>query len=79
VGTSYWPNGYNFRLDGSTLSLTGDPTTVSALSQSLGPTYWGTMYSTTLALTPGTHSVDVIAERTWAAVDYVEVAPMVEP
>jgi hypothetical protein len=79
IGTSYWPDGYAFNLDGAGITLTGDPTTVSALSESLGPTYWGTMYSGNVNLTAGTHSLDIIAERSWAAADYMQVAPMVEP
>lgn len=79
IGMAYWPDGYAFNLDGGSIALTGDPTTVSALSQSLGPTYWGTMYSGNVTLSAGSHSVDIIAKRTWAAADYIQVAPMVEP
>jgi hypothetical protein len=79
VGTSYWPDGYAFTLDGASITLTGDPTTVSALSQSLGPTYWGTMFSGNVTLTAGSHSLDIIAKRSWAGADYMQVAPMVEP
>jgi len=79
IGTTYWPDGYAFNLDGSSITLTGDPTTVSALSLSLGPTYWGTMFSGNVSLTAGSHSVDIIAKRSWAAADYLQLAPMVEP
>ncbi|HXQ80340.1 MAG TPA: fibronectin type III domain-containing protein, partial [Opitutaceae bacterium] len=79
IGTTYWPDGYAFNLDGSSIALTGDPTTVSALSLSLGPTYWGTMFSGNVSLTAGSHSVDIIAKRSWAAADYLQLAPMVEP
>lgn len=79
VGSSYWPDGYAYNLDGASIALIGDPATISALSPSLGPTYWGTMYSGNITLTAGSHSLEIIAKRSWAAADYMQVTPMVEP
>jgi hypothetical protein len=79
IGTEYWPNGYAFRLDGSPLALKGDPSSVSAESKSFGPTYWGTMDSDPVSLAEGPHAIDVVSAQKWAAVDYLEVAPLRAP
>jgi hypothetical protein len=79
LGTIYWPDGYGFVLDGHEIKFVGDPTTLSAFSHSLGPTYWGTTYSENIPIAAGAHSVDIIDKRSWGAVDYLELAPMVEP
>jgi hypothetical protein len=76
IGTEYWPNGYAFRLDGNAIALAGDPSTVSPETKSFGPTYWGTMYSDPLTLSAGPHSLEVVSEQKWAAVDYVELVPL---
>jgi len=79
IGTEFWPNGYRFRLDGGDLRLKGDPSTVSAVSQTFGPTYWGTMYSEPVSIARGPHAVEVTSASKWAAVDYLEVAPLSAP
>jgi Right handed beta helix region len=71
--TAYWPSGYTFQLDGQPIILQPDAATLSALETSIGPTYWGTMYTQGVVLSPGRHSIDVTAVRDWAAVDYLEV------
>lgn len=76
IGTEYWPYGYSFRLDGRPLVLSGDLSTVSAESKSFGPTYWGTMYSAPLRLAAGRHSLEIVSEQRWAAVDYLDLAPL---
>jgi hypothetical protein len=76
IGTEYWPYGYSFRLDGAPFTLVGDRSSVSPETKSFGPTYWGTMYSAPLVLSAGRHSVDVLSEQRWAAVDYLELAPL---
>lgn len=76
VGSDYWPNGYRFKLDGNALILTGDPATISALDNSYGPAYWGTMYSDAVTLTAGSHTIDVTAVTPWGVLDYVEIAPL---
>lgn len=76
IGTEYWPYGYTFRLDGAPLVLSGDLSSVSAESRSFGPTYWGTMYSSPLALSAGRHALEIVSSQRWAAVDYLELAPL---
>lgn len=79
AGQNFWPSGYRFTLDGSTILLSGDAATVSALDPSYGPTIWGTMYSDTLTLSAGTHTLDVAAAADWGVADYIEVAPLTPP
>ena len=79
IGTSYWPNGYSFMLDGSAIALTGDPTTVVGPDTSMGTVYWGIMYSAPVTLAAGAHTVDVASDHLWAAADYIVVAPFVPP
>jgi len=76
IGTEFWPNGYRFILDGGEIQLKGDPATVSPLSQSFGPTYWGTMRSDPVDLAAGPHALQVTSAAKWAAADYLEIAPM---
>ena len=77
--TVFWPNGYRFLLDGTTLPTTGDPATLSAYDSSYGGCYWGTMYSPTLTLAAGTHSVTITASSNWAVADYLEIVAMGPP
>ncbi|HZP58787.1 MAG TPA: right-handed parallel beta-helix repeat-containing protein [Opitutaceae bacterium] len=79
IGTSYWPDGYGFSLDGNEIELTGDPSTVSEIDSSHGTTYWGMMYSEPIPLSAGRHSIEVTSQRTWAMVDYLEVTPFSRP
>ncbi len=79
LGTAYWPNGYSFNLDGSSLALVGDPSTLSPADNSMGTVYWGTMDSGAVTLNAGEHTLDVISNHLWAALDYIEVDPFVPP
>ncbi len=79
IGTSYWPDGYDFNLDHSEIELTGDPSTLSAIDSSYGTAYWGMMYSDPVSLSAGRHSIEVTSERAWAMVDCLEVAPFTRP
>ncbi len=72
--TSFWPDGYSFRLNGATLILVGDKTTLSALDPAHGGCYWGTMASGAFPLRNGTHTLEISATAAWAAVDYLEVS-----
>ena len=60
------------RWRGSPLAVTGDPTTLSGADMYYPTTYWGTLTNTSVALSAGTHSIQVTANRNWAMVDYVE-------
>ena len=71
--TSYWPNGYAFQLDGTSLSMTGDESSVSAQDYNFGVSYWGTMESSNLTLTKGSHTLDIEALINWSLVDYIEI------
>jgi hypothetical protein len=62
-----------------TLSLVGDTTTLSALDLNDGGCYWGTMTSTPLTLTAGTHTLTVTAESPWAIFNSTVVTPMISP
>jgi hypothetical protein len=73
--TSFWPDGYSFRLDGATLILVGDKKTLSPLDPALGGCHWGNMVSGAFPLRKGTHSLDISATADWAAVDYLELSP----
>jgi hypothetical protein len=76
---SYWPDGYEFALDGGEVALRGEPSSVSDIDPSYGKAYWGTMLSGPLRLSAGPHSVDVASSQVWAMVDYLEVAPLSNP
>jgi hypothetical protein len=79
IGTSYWPDGYDFALDGREIPLRGEPSTVSDIDPSYGKAYWGTMLSGPTRLSPGPHTLDVASGQVWAMVDFVEVAPLSSP
>jgi len=79
IGMSYWPDGYEFALDGGEVALRGEPSSVSDIDPSYGKAYWGTMLSGPLRLSAGPHSVDVASSQVWAMVDYLEVAPLSNP
>jgi len=74
--TSYWPNGYRFKLDGDDIVLRGDATTLSAQDPSYGVSYWGTMVGDTRTLAAGAHAVEVRAVSSFCVVDFLEVAPL---
>jgi hypothetical protein len=74
--TGFWPNGYAFKLDGAALALTGDLTSLSALDESYGGAYWGTMRSLTVTLAAGMHTVEIAALAAWGVVDYVELTQL---
>ncbi len=79
LGTSYWPNGYSFNLDGNSLLMIGDPSTLSPPDNSMGTVYWGTMDSGAVTLNAGEHTLNVVSNHLWAALDYMEVDPFVPP
>ncbi|UZR98580.1 PKD domain-containing protein [Chondrinema litorale] len=74
--TAYWSNGYTFALDGQTTTFTGDAATISAYSNDIGGSYWGTMNSGTFSLAAGTHELTIAANTGWGAVDYLEVVAL---
>lgn len=69
----YFLGGYSYRLDGIPITLTGDPTSVSAFDSSGGGVYWGTMVSVPVALPAGPHSLEITAIKPWCMVDYIAV------
>ena len=71
--TAYWPNGYNFYLNNSALSMQGDMETLSIRDASFGTSYWGTMYTEVLPLEAGLYTLDIEANISWAIVDYIEI------
>jgi hypothetical protein len=76
--TEYFDYGaYEFHVDTSTpVTLIGDANSVSDYDTSGGGVYWGTMKSSNVYLTAGTHSIDIIATSYYGMVDYFElVAP----
>ncbi len=73
--TTFWPDGYRFKLDGAAFTAVGDPATVSALDPAYGGCYWGTMISAPVVLAAGVHTVELAAAANWAVADYVEIAP----
>jgi hypothetical protein len=77
--TFYWPSGYQYTLDGSAVTLNGDPTTVSPFDPSNGGFYWGTMFTSPMSMPAGTHTLTITTEIPWAAVNYLSVTPMVPP
>ncbi|MES2730178.1 MAG: putative Ig domain-containing protein [Bacteroidota bacterium] len=75
--SNYFPPnaGYNLRIDNAANPLTGvTGTQVSALTNCLGNSYWGTLVLPLLNLTAGQHTLSIESTRNWAAVDYLEVA-----
>ncbi len=76
---TYYFNGYDFSIDGLSLSMTGDPTSVSPLLMDtpLGDMHWGTTVSNKINLLSGTQTLRISAAYPFVAVDYitVEAAP----
>ncbi|HEY5228458.1 MAG TPA: right-handed parallel beta-helix repeat-containing protein [Opitutaceae bacterium] len=77
--TFYWPSGYQYALDGSAITLTGDPTTVSPFDPQNGGFYWGTMLTSPMAMAAGSHTLTITTQIPWAAVNFLSVTPMVPP
>ncbi|WP_020531466.1 T9SS type A sorting domain-containing protein [Flexithrix dorotheae] len=69
----YWPNGYLFKLDNNSISLNGDPGSVSDFSSHFGGAYWGDMISEPIQISEGKHSLFIKANSSWGAVDYLIV------
>jgi len=70
--TRYWPQGYDFAINDSSISIIGDTASVSALYSSFGGAHWGVMQGE-ISLDSGTHSFSISSALDWGAVDYIEV------
>jgi hypothetical protein len=74
--TIYWPGGYSFRIDNNPITMTGDNSTLSGKDLAYGGSYWGTMKSAVMNLSPGLYVLYVKSNREWAGIDYVELVPV---
>jgi len=72
--TFYWSY-YGFTLNGTSVTFTGDNSTLSAPESSLGGSTWGTRKSGIVTLNQGTNYLDVQSNGYWLAVDYIELVP----
>ncbi|UZR98134.1 PKD domain-containing protein [Chondrinema litorale] len=70
---TYWPNGYAFKLNDQEIELTGDPTSLSDYTSSLGGSYFGDMVSERLTATQDNQVLEITAAAGWAAVDYLTI------
>ncbi|WP_169513415.1 FG-GAP-like repeat-containing protein [Flexithrix dorotheae] len=71
---AYWPNGYQFKLEGKEVKLVGDNTTLSEFSSYYGGAHWGDMISDTVNLEVGeTYNLAIKSAKAYAAVDYLFV------
>ncbi|WP_020529642.1 PKD domain-containing protein [Flexithrix dorotheae] len=71
---AYWPDGYEFTLDGEPLSMLGDNASLSAFSGELGGFYLGTMNSVPpVELASGDYILTITAKSNWQWIDYVEL------
>lgn len=71
--SSYWPNGYIFRVNGTVQPFTGDNASIAPYESSYGGSYWGIMSSPLLSLNQGPQYVEIESNLSYAGVDYVEV------
>ncbi|MBX2844191.1 MAG: T9SS type A sorting domain-containing protein [Flammeovirgaceae bacterium] len=69
----YWPDGYEFTIDETPITLIGNEATVSPLYQAFGKAHWGTMEGIKNSLLKGDHYLTIETKLDWAAVDYLEV------
>jgi|GEM_PF-3176207 len=69
---AYWPSGYSFKLNGTSLIMQGNNASISDLLSSYGGSYFGNMEST-IFLSEGSHYLEVEANSSWAVVDYLEI------
>ena len=71
--TAYWKStAYEYALDKTALSLTGDPVSLSAVDAD-GYTIWGTARSPIVPLVYGEHTLTITARAAWMKVDYLEI------
>ena len=70
---SYFSNGYQFFLDDTETTFTGDNSTIEHTPSAYGDSYFGTMVSGTVTLSAGEHHLDIQTVASWAVIDYIEV------
>jgi hypothetical protein len=73
--TGFFANAYLVQVNGVTTSYTGDRSSISALSDTYGGSYWGNLVTPVVALRGGTNTVDIAATASWGGVDYIEIVP----
>ncbi|MBT31362.1 MAG: hypothetical protein CMO01_17035, partial [Thalassobius sp.] len=73
--TSYWPNGYQFQVNGSTETFEGDETTVEHFPTHWGNSWFGVMHSSAINLEEGINEIIIQANGAWTILDYLEVLP----
>lgn len=77
--TYYWPLGYQFEIDGSTVTLAGDSTSLSAFDSGYGGSYWGSMNTGPISFSAGIHVLQIVATDAWAGVDYIALTVLAAP
>lgn len=70
---SYFPDGYNFTVNGTAKTFTGDINSISAYESNFGGMYWGTMGISSTPLDSGNNYIEVEASDSWGIVDYVQI------
>ncbi|UZR98289.1 hypothetical protein [Chondrinema litorale] len=73
--TSYWPNDYQFQVNGSTETFEGDETTVEHFPTHWGNSWFGVMHSSAINLEEGINEIIIQANGAWTILDYLEVLP----
>lgn len=73
--TAYAASAYAVTLNGSTLNLSQDLSSISPVQSDGGSVYWGLYSSGYVKLNPGTNTLDVQTNRTWAVLDGIVLEP----
>jgi hypothetical protein len=74
--TAYFADGYSFKINGSTVTFTGDPSSVSGKDPSYGGSYWGNMNATMTLSTYSRSSLEITANKQWLGIDYIDIIPV---
>jgi|GEM_PF-2096642 len=70
---NYWPDGYEFSLNGDKIILEGINSSISDFTDNLGGSYWGTMESANLKTALEENSLTITSLQNFAAVDYISI------
>ncbi|HYG40174.1 MAG TPA: T9SS type A sorting domain-containing protein [Cytophagales bacterium] len=74
--TSYWPDGYSFKVNNQLVTFQGDESTISEKDDSYGGSYWGTMVSAPTLIERSYRSLEIQTHKQWGGIDYIELVPL---
>jgi len=70
----FWPNGYTFNSSESgSVTFTGNSTSTAGPYDAYGTSYWGMMEGEINHHTSGSKSLFIRSDRSWCAVDYIQI------